>query len=108
MKYHDNPSNPSSCREYRQISIEVGRTNTRCPCENDRGHTPPGGNRPQFAIGDRVKCIEPGSRYLYNRIGIVTHYIPSELGKYRVYIADFGVGNKQDLGTLFEKDLQLV
>jgi hypothetical protein len=32
--YHDHPSHPSSCEVYAEHAAAMGRTSTRCPCED--------------------------------------------------------------------------
>jgi len=32
--YHDHPSHPSSCEVYAEHAAAIGRTSTRCPCED--------------------------------------------------------------------------
>ena len=34
-RFHDHPSNPSSCETFTQHAENMGRANTSCPCEED-------------------------------------------------------------------------
>ena len=33
--YHEHPSHPSDCQTYEEHAIAMGRSNTRCPCEDN-------------------------------------------------------------------------
>ena len=75
--------------------------------DNDRGQPPPGGNRPQFAIDDKVECTDEKWTHYYRRIGVVVNYIYGNQKDVVAYVIDFGINGNTDIGSIFSEHLQL-